>query len=149
MHAICFLQYFKNKTCKALKVHVPKVLWVFFLFNQMQCYTSILLELMYGFLFIKKGKHGFAFVTFFKNFIEKWFSSSASVYMFQKYTYVVWHTAGLQEDVCSYCTYVTTATRLFYKQFILPRTKLIWIFSFYRICQIGYFHLQDNTFQLY
>lgn len=115
----------------------------------MQCYTSILFELMYGFLFIRKGKHGFAFVTFFKNFIEKWFSSSAFVYMFKKYTYVVWHTTGLYEDVCSYCTYVTTAIRLFYKQFILPRTKLIWIFSFYRVCQIGYFHLQDNTFQLY
>lgn len=68
---------------------------------------------MYGFLFIRKGKHGFAFVTFFKNFIEKWFSSSASVYMFKKYTYVVWHTTGLYEDVCSYCTYVTTAPGLF------------------------------------
>lgn len=79
----------------------------------MQCYTSILFELMYGFLFIRKGKHGFAFVTFLKNFIEKWFSSSASVYMFKKYTYVVWHTTGLYEDVCSYCTYVTTAPGFF------------------------------------
>lgn len=89
----------------------------FFLFNQMQCYTSILFELMYGFLFIRKGKHGFAFVTFFKNFIEKWFSSSAFVYMFKTYTYVVWHTTGLQEDVFSFCTYVTTAPGFFTSNF--------------------------------
>lgn len=113
----------------------------------MQCYTSILFELMYGFLFIRKGKHGFAFVTFFKNFIEKWFSSSAFVYMFKTYTYVVWHTTGPLRR-CLFLLYICyNCTRLFYKQFILPRSRLIWIFSFYRVCQIGYFQLQDNTFQ--
>lgn len=57
---------------------------------------------MYGFFFIKKGKYGFVFVIFFKNFIEKWFFLS----VFKKYIYVVWYIIGFYEDVCFYCIYV-------------------------------------------
>lgn len=68
---------------------------------------------MYGFFFIRKGKYGFVFVIFFKNFIEKWFFLSVFVYMFKIYIYVVWYIIGFYEDVCFYCIYVIIVIRFF------------------------------------
>lgn len=89
---------------------------------------------------------------FLKNVIEEWFSSNAFVYMFKEYS-LVYHRR--RQAFTKMFVHIVHMLQLrpcfflffFYKQFVLPRTKLIWIFSSYRICQIRNIQLQDNTFQ--